>query len=97
MMLALVFDGSTCIIDVPPFIANDARSYQDKFFEWICDESIDHQYWHYVNGRKIGLAYDVDVFVEWLNSAPLKDYIEVAKVVARDAVDSSEELPSLFF
>ena len=83
MLLVLKFDSMYVdIIDVPSFIVADATDYQDQFFVWLGDKTIDHAYWHYEDGEKYGLSYGSEAFIEWLNAFPLAETEEKAKIVS---------------
>jgi len=97
MLLITKFDISADIIDVPPFIINDIKSYQEQFFIWLCDKNNDHAYWHYQGGKKYGLNYRSNALIEWLNTFPLADYSEKAEAVEIDVSEYDKALPSIFF
>lgn len=96
MLLIILFDYDADLIDVPILI-NDMEKYQNLFFEWLFNKSIDHVYWLYKDGEKYGCSYRSEAFVDWLNNNPLKHSKEKAKIVLQFINEYNKELPILCF
>ena len=90
MLLLVVFGPDGDIIDVPQSVIENVGKYQNEFFKWLYDKSIDHKYWWYENGEKVGCDFRSEAFVEWLNANPLRETQEKAKV-------TSNCLPLIYF
>ena len=63
----------------------------------LSDKSNDHNYWVYINGRKNGLCYNSEAFLDYLNNVYLKDDKEKARLVQKKAESISPDVPVLFF
>lgn len=96
MLLVTQFDIDADIIDVPQTIVENAEYFQDQFLKWLYNESVNHSYWSYKDGKKYGLIYRSDAFVEWLNKYPLKNS-QKAKIVSQHLSEYEKALPILFF
>lgn len=98
LLVNLVFDYYTDIIDVPNYIAYNIKDYQDKCDEWLFDESIDHQFWERDEfGKKDVVGICSEAFVYWLNEFILKNNDEKAVIVKRNLKKFDSSLPTLFY
>jgi len=84
MKLIINFGPDCDTVDVPEIVIEKLRDYDIQFQKWLCDKSIDHDYWVYdEEGEKVGCQFRSEAFVEWLNVYPLKNSPEKAKVISR--------------
>ncbi|MCL2199488.1 MAG: hypothetical protein FWB80_11240 [Defluviitaleaceae bacterium] len=97
MLLAVCFDAGSDIIEVPEFIGANAEDYRGQFLVWLCDKNNNHDYWICKDGDKWGLSYRSDALVEWLNSFPLSDNDEKARIIVTFVWEYNEDIPSIFF
>ncbi|WP_292380353.1 hypothetical protein [Methanosarcina sp. UBA289] len=97
MLLVIQFDIDADIIDVPQTIIENAGHYQDQFHKWLSNKAVNHSYWFYKDGKKYGLIFRSDAFVEWLNKYPLKENSQKAKIVSQHSSEYEKALPILFF
>jgi hypothetical protein len=97
MLLVIQFDIDADIIDVPQTIIENAGYYQDQFLKWLYNESVNHSYWSYKDGKKYGLVYHSDAFAEWLNKYPLEKNNQKAKIVSQHLSEYEKSWPILFY
>jgi len=84
------------IIDVPEFISTDMENIQQKFFDWLYDESSDHDYRKCIDGIE-GYVYGTEEFIEWLNTYLYDKTNEKAKIVSQYLTEMNNNYPSIFF
>ena len=97
MKIVIEFGGDADIIEVPKNIEDKLNKYQHEFLDWLSDESINHKYWKYENGKKIGLGYRSDAFIEWLNIFVFTGDIMQAKIIEDGLFIWDETLPAIYF
>ena len=96
MLVNLVFDYYTDIINVPDNIANKIRKYQNQCDKWLFSKN--HEFWiKDENGKKLGVGICSEAFVYWLNEFVLKNNDEKAVIVKRDLEKYDDSLPTLFY
>ena len=95
--IALKFTFNSDLIEVPDKVAQDIDKVRSKFYKWLSDKSNDHNYWIYINGRKNGLCYNSEAFLDYLNNVYLKDDKEKARLVQKRVESVSPDVPVLFF
>lgn len=54
---------------------------RDGFYNWIDNTEIEHPFWEYENGVRIGLNYRGDAIVYWLNNYILKGIKDKSRLV----------------
>lgn len=84
------------IIDAPAPVAKNIALYQQEFFAWLFDKSNHHKYWIYKNGEPSCCSYDTEVFVDWLNTYPLRNSLEKVVITARLVKTSNGNLNLVF-
>lgn len=72
------------IILVPDHMSRRMREYQLLFDEWLYDKNNDHCYWYIENEEKLGVSFDTDAFVKYLNKYHLHESEEKAVVIKRE-------------
>ena len=96
-------DIAAVIIEVPDFVALRIKKYRNQFLDWMYNKNNKHKYWTKgidSEGKEfVGVCYDVDAFVEWLNERIIKGKYESAKVIERDLDynDCPEGMIRIFF
>ncbi len=93
MRIAVEFAFETHIISVPDEIGGEIKKYQNKFDKWLYDKSNDHGYWVIINGRKTAVSFDIQAFVDYLNTAYLHSCEDRAMVI-ETFENGSENIPS---
>lgn len=86
--VAIEFTYTTDIIEVPDLIADNIRSIQQRFDQWIYDKSNDHDCWIIEDGKKTAVCFGTSDFVKFINQYELQDQSEKARI-------TREGLPSL--
>ena len=97
MKVVLKFEYDADVIDVPDFIGNDINDYQEKFDEWLYDESNDHPFWLYSKGKKDCVSFRADAFIYWLNGCILVDSREKARIYDSFAKKYDKKHPTIYF
>lgn len=106
MKLYIEMDVYAQIIDVPAHIVERKDYYRNKFLDWIYNPKTKHNYrMETVDASGnvfVGLCYDGNAFVDWLNRKVLKLNGEVAVMLESDIeIDEcfwkSEGMPFIFF
>lgn len=97
MKVVLDFDDSADIIDCPSFIVDDIINYQINFIDWLNDESNNHCYWNYTNGRKNGVSFRCEAFVEYLNRYILNRSNDKASIIDLNTNTYDKSLPKIKF
>ncbi len=77
------------LANVPDYVEENIKFYQEKFLEWLTDPSNKHQYWFYPDpvendfaddDNEPSLSYAGEAFVYWLNEFILTDSVEKASL-----------------
>lgn len=98
MLVNLVFDYYTDIINVPDSIVNQIKKYQNKCDKWLYNKLNNHEFWiKDENGKKLGVGICSEAFVYWLNEFVLKNNDKKAVIVKRDLEKYDSSLPTLFY
>jgi len=84
------------IIDVPDYLAKDIENVQQKFWDWLYDESSNHNYWTLINGIRC-YSYGSDEFVDWINKFLLHETDEKAIIVSRLLTEYNNDNPTICF
>ena len=96
MLVNLVFDYYTDVIDVPTYIASNIKKYQNRCDRWIFAH--ENQFWvKDKSGKKLCVNLTSEAFVYWLNKFILKDNDEKAVIIKRDLKEYDSSLPTLFY
>ena len=85
------------LIEVPDKVAQDIDKVCSKFDKWLCDKSNNHNYWIYIDGRKKGLCFESEAFLDYLNNVYLIDDKEKARLVQKRVESVSPDVPVLFY
>ncbi|MDD6645088.1 MAG: hypothetical protein PUE67_03425 [Oscillospiraceae bacterium] len=98
MLINLVFDFYTDVIDVPDEIGSQIEKYQKKCDKWLFNKLNDHEYWEKDEyGNKIGIGICSDAFVCWLNNFVLNDSEQKAFIVKENVQEYDSSFPTLFY
>ena len=98
MLVNLVFDYYTDVINVPDKIGTQIKKYQKKCYKWLYNKDNDHQYWEKDEyGKKLGVGIFSDAFVYWLNSFVLNDSEQKTVVLKRNLQEYDSSLPTIFY
>lgn len=103
MQLLIAFDCDGDIIEVPQVVIDEREVLARRFWKWISNKSIKHQYWATFqdeSGKQwTGLKYRGDAFVAWLNKKYLKSSNDKAYVLHDhvDIDDYEHSLPTIYF
>lgn len=98
MLVNLVFDYYTDVINVPDEIGTQIKKYQKKCDKWLYNKNNNHQYWEKDEyGKKLGVGICSDAFVYWLNSFVLNDSEQKAAVLKRNLPEYDSSLPTIFY
>ena len=98
MLVNLVFDYYTDVINVPDEIGTQIKKYQKKYDKWLYNKDNNHQYWEKDEyGKKLGVGICSDAFVYWLNSFVLNDGEQKAVVLKRNLQEYDSSLPTIFY
>ena len=95
--LLLHFTYDVDLLEVPERIAAYPRKYQKAFGKWMHNKDNDHGYWVVEDGRKKGVCYGSDAFVEFINTQLLETGEEKAKVIEENLSTYDHDLPMLYF
>ena len=105
MKLYISSHGIGEIIEVPEHVVEKRNYYRKKFLDWLYDPKVKHKYRievYEASGKKfVGVRYDAEAFVEWLNKKVLRN-TKSAKIVETDLEADIEAweatgLPYIFF
>ena len=67
MIVMAFFDDSDYeYLDIALSDFKKIETYQDEFFSWMFDKNNPHEYWVTVNGSKIGCAYGIEAYIDWM-------------------------------
>lgn len=68
MIVKAVFDDSDdfYVLNIPDCDLDEIQKLQDEFFKWMFNKNINHKYWVMSGDNKVGCAYGIDAFVEWV-------------------------------
>ena len=98
MLINLVFDYYTDVIDVPDEIGCQIKKYQRKCDKWLFNRLNDHKYWEIdKHGKKIGVGICSEAFVYWLNNFILNDSEKKSFIVEKNIQGYDSSLPTLFY
>ncbi len=97
MNIALEFTYHTDIISVPNEIGIKIKKYQREFDKWLYNKDNNHGYWIIKDGKKLGVSFDTETFVNYLNKFCLNNNNEKAKITQKNATEISPKIPILFF
>ncbi|TVX94062.1 hypothetical protein [Paenibacillus agilis] len=97
MIIEVEFDTFRQYIECENDICENIVELREEFLEWLYDETIDHQYWNYLDGIKAGVGFSADALVEWFNTVKYSE--RTTKVVLLDAKFMEPNLvnASIFF
>lgn len=87
------------LIECPQHIADNLPKYQCYFDKWIYDIKNQHNYWEKDCNGELGVCFDGEAFLEWLNNKILTTESEKAFFIKRNYVPMNEEkdLPRIYF
>lgn len=98
MLVNLVFDYYTDVVDVPDFVAEKLKKYQNKCDKWLFNKLNEHDFWELdENGNKEAVGICSEAFVYWLNHVELSSSNQTAKIVQRDLSEFDNTLPTIFY
>ena len=95
--VAIEIEYYTDIIEIPDNILNKIELYQYQFDKWIYNRENEHEYWIKKNGRKIGVGFGSEAFVDYLNLFCLNGSSEKAKLLEKHASNIPEDITKLVF
>lgn len=84
------------IISIPDSL-KDVSLLQEKFFQWLFNKNIEHDYWVTINGEKIYCSYGTKAFVDWLNENILECDNRKAQIIESNSKDFSKDDYALYF
>lgn len=98
MRLVLQFDVDADIIDVPQSVINKKDILSEKFLDWLYNKHNNHKYWIITNGgKKSGVCYRSDAFIEWLNKKICMESGQKATLLSEYVDSYPDNLPTLYF
>lgn len=95
--VAIEIEYYTDIIEVPDNILNKIELFQHQFDKWIYNRENEHEYWIKKNGRKMGVRFGSEAFVDYLNLFCLNGSSEKANLLEKHASDIPEDITKLVF
>ena len=98
MLVNLVFDYYTDIINVPDYVVNKIKKYQNQCDKWLFNKLNEHEFWiKDESGKKEGIGICSEAFVYWQNEFILNENEEKAVIVKRNLKNYDASLPTLFY
>lgn len=98
MLINLVFDYYTDVVDVPDDIVSQLKKYQVKCDKWLFNKGNDHKFWEKDEyGNKIGVGVCSEAFVYWLNNYVLNESKQKAFIVKENVQKYDSSFPTLFY
>lgn len=85
------------LVEVPQEIISCFEELAHEYLAWLYDEGIEHPFWRYENGQKVGAQRDGESFVLWLNRVVLTGTGMEAQLLEQDAKTWDSALPVLDF
>ena len=99
MLVNLVFDYYTDVVDVPEHIGKQLRKYQSKCDKWLYNKLNDHEFWETDNNgrKKYAVGICSEAFVYWLNNVELSTNDPKAKIFEKNLSEYDKSLPTIFY
>lgn len=95
--IAITFTFQTDIIIVPEDIAKNVKKIQRSFDRWLYDKDNDHGCWEIIDGKKMAVSFDTDVFVDYINNHCLAERCDKVLVKERNVNIALDVFSTLYF
>ena len=90
MNILVKFDGTPFVVYIPDGYVHDLKLLQNDFLGWIESQPIDRV----LPGHKVGLCYNANTFLQYLNEVLLLNSRECAYFVAHS---KQKKIPTIVF
>lgn len=97
MLVVVSFTYYSDLVYIPDSSEHKPEKLQRLFDKWLFDEENHHEYWVYTDGKKDYVAYDIDVFIKWLNENIFADSDDKVRIVEKNLSSIPPELERLYF